>query len=83
MFFKIAALEAVVRKCSSNYIVPKSFFNIHRKTPVLESLLINLQGSATLLKRDSNTGVSCEYCKADIFERCSLLVNFGLLLVTF
>ena len=34
----------------------KKFRNIHKKTPVLESLFNKVAG----LKRDSNTGVSCE-----------------------
>ena len=46
--------------------VLKKFSNIHRKTPVSESLfLINLQSfrPATLLKRDSTQVFSCEYCE--------------------
>ena len=37
--------------------------NIHRKTLVLESLLIKAWRSATLLKMDSNIGISSEYCE--------------------
>ena len=46
MFFKLGVL--------------KNFENFTEKTPVLDSLFDNLAGlkkSATLLKRDSNTGV--------------------------
>ena len=37
--------------------------NIHRKTTVLESLFIKARRSATLLKMDSNIGISSEYCE--------------------
>ena len=41
------------------------FPNIHRKPPVLDHFLIKLQTfrPAILLKRNSNTDVSYEYCK--------------------
>ena len=48
-------LDAFVRRFSSKYLFSK-FRKFHRKTPMLER-------PATLLKRDSNTGVSCELCK--------------------
>ena len=46
------------------------FRKIHRKTPVLESLFNKV---TTLLKRDSSTGVSCEFCvslRSNCFWRC-------------
>ena len=43
----------------------QKFRKFHRKAIVLESFLIKLRAfrPATLLKRDSNTGVFCETCK--------------------
>ena len=42
------------RRCSIKNVVVKKFRNVHRETPVLESLLNKI---AALLKRNSNTGV--------------------------
>ena len=39
------------------------FRNIHRKTPVLESLLNKVAGSQTLLKGTPTLVFSCEYCE--------------------
>ena len=52
--------EAIVDRCSLGVL--KNVLNFTRKTPVLESLFNKAAGLrlATLLKRDSNTGVSCK-----------------------
>ena len=36
---------------------PKTFCNIHRKKPVLESLFQKIASPVTLLKRDSTVGL--------------------------
>ena len=54
--------EGVLRKRCS-----KKFRKFHRKSSALESLFNKVAGLKALLKillkRDSNTGVSCEICK--------------------
>ena len=67
--------KAAVGRCS------KKICNIHRKTPVLESFLIKLQGlrPATLLKRDPTYLHSCEYCgifKNSFFHRTTPVAPF-------
>ena len=49
--WKQSFTDAFQNKCSSK------FRKFHMKAPVMESFLIKLQAPATLLKRDSNTGV--------------------------
>ena len=54
----ISPLRSSHRKCSIKKAVLK-VLNIHRKTPMLESLFNKVQGwrAATLLNGDSNTGI--------------------------
>ena len=64
MFFKIS--------------VPKSFAIF--KAPVLEPLGIKVAGLlVAILKRNSNTSVSCKYC--DVFKNSSFIKYFQWLLL--
>ena len=56
--FSTSLFRSSHRKCSMKKAVLK-ILNIHRKTPMLESLFKMVQGwrAATLLNRDSNTGI--------------------------
>ena len=56
--FSISLFRSSHRKCYMKKAVLK-VLNLHRKTPMLESLFNKFQywRSATLLKRDSNTGI--------------------------
>ena len=54
--------RADVRKCSSKYVLLKISKYLQESTSALRP--------ATLLKRDSNTGMLCEYC--EIFKKTFL-----------
>ena len=72
-FVKNILLTWTMQKQPVKVFYKKSYFeklrSFHRKTPALESLFIKLQTwePATLLKRDTNKGVSCEIC--EIFNK--------------
>ena len=55
--FQKQPLDVFYRKSCS-----LQFRNIHRKTPVLESLELQVWRSATLLKETPTKVFSCEYC---------------------
>ena len=72
-FVKNILLTWTMKKQPVKVFYKKSYFeklrSFHRKTPALKSLFIKLQTwePATLLKRDTNKGVSCEIC--EIFNK--------------